>query len=181
MRRLTSSVYAGVGIRAIGTGHMPTEMSEGWERSRSHHLQSSVGLHDSVVTACGRHFNPQVYHEVLQACCDSKWLAAIQTELRNDTEYVNYLLQHGGAAKDLRMLTDSTQHDDEFMMKLMNLVKKDKKISLMLCALQDSYQRIREKRDRHETRVAADGGRDPYEPLRQQTRASFGSHRPQMP
>ncbi|KPA79463.1 putative mitochondrial hypothetical protein [Leptomonas pyrrhocoris] len=172
--------------RTVISGQMPTEgsgaggTSQGWEMRRGHHLQSSVGLHSPIHTACGRDFNPQVYYEVLQACCDQQWLVAIQRELRTDTEYINYLRQNGGAAKDLRMLTDSVQHDDEFMVKLKEKLKTDDKLSLTLCAVQDSYERIRKKRDHHETQVAADGGRDPYASMKMKQKGEFGSQMPQF-
>ncbi|AYU79389.1 hypothetical protein LdCL_250011000 [Leishmania donovani] len=175
-----------VSRRTIIPGHIPTEgpgpngSSHGWEMRRGHHLQSSVGLHTPIKTACGREFNPQVYYEVLQACCDQQWLVAIQRELRTDTEYVNYLRQHGGAAKDMRMLTDSVQHDDEFMARLKEKLKTDEKMSLTLCAVQDSYMRIRKKRDLHETQVAADGDRDPYTSLKASRKGDFGSQMPQF-
>ena len=172
--------------RTVISGQMPTEGSgpgsnpQGWELRRGHHLQSSVGLHSPIRTACGREFNPQVYYEVLQACCDQQWLVAIQRELRTDTEYVNYLRQHGGAAKDVRMLTESVQHDDEFMAKLKEKLKTDEKMSLTLCAVQESYERIRKKRDQHETQVAADGGRDPYASMKAKQKGEFGSQMPQF-
>lgn len=172
--------------RTVITGQMPTEGGapgsnpQGWELRRGHHLQSSVGLHTPMRTACGRDFNPQVYYEVLQACCDQQWLVAIQREIRNDAEYVNYLREHGGAAKDMRMLTDNVQHDDEFMAKLKEKLKTDAKMSLTLCAVQDSYERIRKKRDHHETQVAADGGRDPYASMKAKQKGEFGSQVPQF-
>ncbi|AIN98924.1 hypothetical protein LPMP_250590 [Leishmania panamensis] len=172
--------------RAIIPGHIPTEgtrhsgNNQGWEMRRGHHLQSSIGLHTPIKTACGREFNPQVYYEVLQACCDQQWLVAIQRELRTDTEYINYLRQHGGAAKDMRILTDGVQHDDEFMAKLKEKLKTDEKVSLTLCAVQQSYERIRKKRDLHETQVAADGGRDPYASMKASRKGDFGSQMPQF-
>lgn len=172
--------------RCVISGQIPTEgmggggAAQGWEVRRGHHLQSSVGLHNSMRTACGRDFNPQVYYEVLQACCDQKWLVAIQRELRNDAEYVNHLREHGGVAKEMRMLTDSIHHDDELMVKLKERLKTDAKMSLTLCALQDSYERIRKKRDQHETQVAADGGRDPYASMRASGKGDFGTQTPQF-
>lgn len=172
--------------RGVISGQMPTEGGngngnpQGWEMRRGHHLQSSVGLHSPMETACGRRFNPQVYYEVLQACCDQQWLYAIQRELRNDTEYIEFLQQNGGAAKELRVLTDSCQHDDEMMLKLREKLKTDKKLSITLCAVQESYERIREKRDRHETQVAADGGKDPYASLKARQKNEFGSQLPKF-
>lgn len=167
-------------------GHFPTEGAgasghpDGWELRRGHHLQSSVGLHTPFQTACGRLFDPQLYYEVLQACCDQQWMGAIQREIQKDSEYVTYLRQHGGAAKALRILTENTHHDDEFMNKLREQLKTDVKVSLTLCAVQDSYRRIREKRDDHETQVVADGGRDPYASMRAQQNASFGTQQPRF-
>ncbi|KAK7200399.1 hypothetical protein NESM_000094000 [Novymonas esmeraldas] len=190
MRRLqrvaTHRRVLAVPLRMIIPGHMPTEGTgpagnpQGWEMRRGHHLQSSVGLHSSMVTACGREFNPQVYYEVLQACCDQQWLIAIQRELRSDTEYVNYLREHGGAAKDMRVLTDNIHHDDEFMVKLKEKLKTDKKMSLTLCAVQDSYERIRKKRDQHDTKVAADGGHDPYASMKASRKGEFGAQMPKF-
>jgi len=190
MRRLP---YAWVSLRHVSpartviSGQMPTDSgngsngsSGGWEMRRGHHLQSSVGLHSPMKTACGREFNPQVYYEVLQACCDQQWMVAIQRELRTDAEYVGYLRQHGGAAKEIQALTDSAHHDDEFMVKLKEKLLKDHKMSLTLCALQDSYERIRKKRDQHETQVAADGGRDPYASMKARQQGEFGSSHPQF-
>lgn len=86
---------------------------------------------------------------------------AIQREIRNGAEGIDYLRHNGGAAKDLSVLTERSQHDNEFMMKLQERFKTDHKMSLTLCAVLESYQRIRDERDRHETPVAADGGMDP--------------------
>lgn len=190
MRRLparTGALCRAASARTVISGQMPTDAgadprggSGGWEMRRGHHLQSSVGLHSPIQTACGRSFNPQVYYEVLQACCDQQWLVAIQRELRTDTEYVAYLRQHGGAAKDIQTLTDSANHDDEFMAKLKARLTTDHKMSLTLCALQESYERIRKKRDQHETQVAADGGRDPYASMKSRQNGEFGASYPQF-
>lgn len=153
---------------------------QGLELQRGHHLQSSVGLHSPIPTACGRQFDPQVYYEVLQACCDPQWMSAIQRELRNDTEYVEHLRTNGGAARDMRAMTDSVHHDDEFMVMLKERLKEDKTMSLTLCAVQDSYQRIRRKRDQHETQVAADGGRDPYATMKGRQKDQFGAQQPKF-
>lgn len=147
---------------------------------RGHHLQSSIGLHSPIDTKCGRQFDPQKYYEVLQACCDQQWMSAIQRELRNDTEYVQHLRQHGGAARDLRVMTDSVHHDDEFMTLLKQRLATDHTLSLTLCAVQESYQRIRSKRDTHETQVVADGGLDPYQTMKEKQRGGFGSNQPTM-
>ncbi|CCW63433.1 unnamed protein product [Phytomonas sp. EM1] len=165
--------------RAVVSGQMPIggDDGKGWELRRGHHLQTSAGLHSTIRTACGRMFDPQTYHEMLQACCDHQWLLAIQRELCTDTEYMNYLRQHGGAARDMRVLTDSIYDDDEFMVKLIEKLKTDFKTSLSLCAIQASYERIRRKRDEHETQVAADGGRDPYASLKTGRQREFGSSR----
>ncbi|EPY31345.1 hypothetical protein STCU_03502 [Strigomonas culicis] len=64
------------------------------------------------------------------------------------------------------------------MDKLKKELAADVGMSLTLCAMQDSYVRIREKRDRHETQVAADGGRDPYAAMRANQQGQFGSQRP---
>lgn len=159
---------------------MSASVPQGMAISRGHHLQSSVGLHSPIPTACGRMFDPQVYYELLQACCDPQWMSAIQRELRSDTEYVHHLRQHGGAARDLRVLTDNVHHDDEFMEKLKERLKSDKTVSLTLCAVQESYQRIRRKRDQHETKVAADGGRDPYATMKAKQQNQFGSQQPKF-
>ncbi|KAG8345863.1 hypothetical protein TRVL_03308 [Trypanosoma vivax] len=173
--------------RTIIPGQIPTEDaakgagvpgSPGWELRRGHHLHSSTGLHSPFPTACGRTFDPQLYHEVLQACCDSRWLEAIQREMRNDAEWIETLRREGGVAKAMNVLTESAHHDDEFMMKLKEALKTDKKMSLTLCAIQESYERIRNKRDMHETQVAADGGCDPYAALRQRQQGQFGSNLP---
>lgn len=171
--------------RGVISGHMPTDSGgnsspAGWEMQRGHHLQSSVGLHSPMKTACGRDFNPQLYYEVLQACCDQQWLYAIQRELRTDTEYIQFIHQNGGAAKELRTLTDSCQHDDEMMLKLREKLKSDKKLAMTLCAVQDSYTRIRQKRDSHETQVAADGGKDPYSSMKARQQTDFGAQTPQF-
>ncbi|KAH9586509.1 hypothetical protein LSM04_006790 [Trypanosoma melophagium] len=150
----------------------------GWELQRGHHLQSSVGLHTSFPTACGRMFNPQLYYEVLQACCDRQWLQAIQREMRNDKEWVETLRTEGGVARSMNALTESTHHDDELMMKLRDTLKTDRKMSLTLCAIQESYERIRRKRDMHETQVAADGGHDTYASMRQRQQGQFGNNFP---
>ncbi|KEG14186.1 putative complement regulatory protein [Trypanosoma grayi] len=176
-------VAVGVQLRTIIPGQIPTDAASGdpaagtpgWELRRGHHLQSSVGLHTPFPTACGRTFNPQLYYEVLQACCDQQWLQAIQREMRNDTEWVESLRREGGVAKAMNALTESTYHDDEFMMKLQDTLKTDKKMSLTLCAIQESYERIRNKRDMHETHVAADGGPDPYATMRQKQQGQFGN------
>ncbi|CAD2217184.1 hypothetical protein, conserved [Angomonas deanei] len=171
--------------RTVIPGQLPTEGENGVPSNplslrKGHHLQSSVGLHTPYKTACGRMFDSQLYYEVLQACCDQQWMMAIQREVRNDEEYVNYLRQNGGAAKDLRALTDSVYHDDELMVKLKDRLKTDVGMSLALCALQESYARIREKRDQHETQVAADGGRDPYASLKSRQKDNFGMQTPQF-
>ncbi|ORC91814.1 putative complement regulatory protein [Trypanosoma theileri] len=150
----------------------------GWELRRGHHLQSSVGLHSPFPTACGRMFNPQLYYEVLQACCDQQWLQAIQREMRNDAEWMETLRTEGGVARSMNALTESTQHDDELMMKLRETLRTDRKMSLTLCAIQESYERIRRKRDMHETKVAADGGNDTYASMRQRQQGQFGSNLP---
>nr|CCC94676.1 conserved hypothetical protein [Trypanosoma congolense IL3000] len=177
-------------LRSVIPGQVPTDGFSrdgggatqpgmpGWELRRGHHLHSSVGLHTPYLTACGRMFNPQVYHEVLQACCDQSWLQAIQREMQSDTEWITMLRQEGGVAKAINTLTESTGHDDEFMMKLQETLKTDRKMSLTLCAIQESYQRIREKRDMHETQVAADGGHDPYAAMRQKQQGEFGNRLP---
>ncbi|PWU96338.1 hypothetical protein C4B63_19g87 [Trypanosoma cruzi] len=159
-------------------GDAPASSTPGWELRRGHHLHSSVGLHTSFPTACGRMFNPQLYYEVLQACCDQQWLQAIQRELRNDKEWMDTLRREGGVAKAMNALTESTHHDDEFMMKLRDTLKTDKKMSLTLCAIQESYERIRNKRDMHETQVAADGGDDPYAAMRRKQQGEFGHKYP---
>lgn len=152
-----------------------SSVPQGMSLQRGHHLHSSVGLHSPIATACGRQFDPQVYYEMLQACCDPQWLSAVQRELRNDTEYVDHLRQNGGAARDLRVLTEGIHHDDEFMAQLKERLKSDKTMSLSLCAVQDSYRRIRNKRDQHETQVAADGGHDPYSSMKLKQRDQFGA------
>ncbi|CCW70875.1 unnamed protein product [Phytomonas sp. Hart1] len=149
----------------------------GWELRRGHHLQASAGLHSAIPTACGRLFNPQIYHEILHACCDHRWLLAIQRELIKDEEYMNSLREYGGSARDVRIISDSFQNDDEFMEKLVEKVKTDVKMSLTLCAVQESYERIRQKRDHHETQVVADDGRDPYAALRTGQQTGFGVQR----
>lgn len=157
-----------------------SSIPQGLELQRGHHLQSSVGLHSPIPTACGRSFDPQVYYEVLQACCDPQWMSAIQREMRSDAEYVAHLRQNGGAARDLRVLTEGVHHDDELMTKLKEKLKTDASLSLSLCAVQDSYRRIRSKRDQHETQVAADGGRDPYSTMKSRQRDQFGSQQPKF-
>ncbi|RNF10042.1 putative complement regulatory protein [Trypanosoma rangeli] len=149
---------------SLGGG--PASSTPGWELRRGHQLHSSVGLHTPFPTACGRTFNPQLYYEVLQACCDQHWLQAIQRELRSDTEWMETLSREGGVAKTMNALTESTYHDDEFMMKMQDILETDKKMSLRLCAIQEGYERIRNERDMHETQVAADGGNDPYATMR---------------
>lgn len=183
-------IFIALQRRSVIPGQIPTddslrhgngtggERAPGWELRRGHHLHSSVGLHSPYPTACGRMFNPQLYHEVLQACCDQKWLQAVQREMRNDAEWVETLRREGGVAKDMNVLTESTGHDDEFMMKLREKLKTNKKMSLTLCAIQESYERIREKRDMHETQVAADGGHDPYAAMRQRQQGEFGAKLP---
>lgn len=157
-----------------------SSIPQGLEMQRGHHLQSSVGLHSSILTACGRSFDPQVYYEVLQACCDPQWMSAIQRELRTDTEYADFLRSNGGVASEVRAITENVHHDDELMRKLKDRLKVDKGISLSLCAIQDSYLRIRKKRDQHETQVAADGGRDPYATMKERQRDNFGAQQPKF-
>lgn len=157
-----------------------SSIPQGLELQRGHHLQSSVGLHSPIATACGRSFDPQVYYEVLQACCDPQWMSAIQRELRMDSEYAEYLRANGGVASEVRAITESVHHDDDLMMKLKDRLKTDKGISLALCAIQDSYMRIRRKRDQHETQVAADGGLDPYATMKDRQRGGFGAQQPKF-
>lgn len=157
-----------------------SSIPQGLELQRGHHLQSSVGLHSPIMTACGRSFDPQIYYEVLQACCDPQWMSAIQRELRTDSEYTDHLRSNGGVASDVRAITESVHHDDDLMIKLKDRLKTDVGVSLALCAIQDSYLRIRKKRDQHETQVAADGGMDPYATMKNRQKGEFGSQQPKF-
>ena len=113
---------------------------------------------------------------MVQACCDQKWMAAIQRGISEDKEYVEMLRTEGGAARTLDVITSGVRSDNEFMEKLKAVLTEDKKVALSLCALQDAYKRLREKRDLHETKNTADG-KDSSGMLRPHT-PSFGASLP---
>jgi hypothetical protein len=125
-----------------------------------HHLQTSVTRHSLIKTACGRNFDPNSYLEMVQACCDPKWLSAIQRACAQDKEYVDMLRTEGGTSKTIEFLSSGCKSDHEFMEKLKKVLQDDRKAALSLCALQKAYVDIREKRDLDESKRAADGGGD---------------------
>lgn len=141
--------------------------------SPRHHLASTVGSHALIQTICGRTFDPNVCQEMISACCDHQWASAIQKGLQEDTEYVEMLQSEGGAALTLQRLSKTVKHDNEFLEKMKELLVTDRRVAIALCAMQDSYLRIRSKRDAHETRAAADG-RDDVEHIKKERRLSFG-------
>lgn len=139
----------------------------------SNKFHASVGIHSSFMTACGRRFDPNLYFEVLQAVCDSQWMAAIQKEVLHDAEYRTMIQKEGGAAKTVAALMEGVTNDDEFIETLRVVLAKDRKVALSLCAVQEAYSRLRNKRDEQETKVAAEGY-DPYDSLKKQ-RSAFGT------
>ena len=132
-----------------------------------------MGIHSSFMTACGRRFDPNLYFEVLQAVCDAQWMAAIQKEVLNDVEYRTMIQKEGGAAKTVAKLMEDVNNDDQFIETLRVVLAQDRKVALSLCAVQEAYSRIRNKRDEQETKSAAEGY-DPYDTLKKQ-RSQFGT------
>jgi hypothetical protein len=82
---------------------------------------------------------------------------SIQQQLRSDKEYVEMVVREGGVAVQIEALQRQFSSDDEFIERLKDVVKTDRKVALSLCAMQEAYTRIRKKRDEHETTTAADG------------------------
>lgn len=159
--------------------HFPVKSDDnpnGWTLPSTHRLAGAAGLHSIIDTACGRSFDPNIYQEMLTACCDQQWLGAIQRGTMEDAEYVEMVRTEGGAASTLQKMSEGVTHDNEFMVKLKEQLQRDRKVALSLCAMQDSYLRIRRKRDDHETRVAASGREDPTAQLKRQ-KLSFGQLR----
>lgn len=152
-----------VARRAQSELHMP----------KNHQLTGTVGMHSLIKTACGRTFDMNHYQEMLQACCDHQWVNAIQRSLLEDSEYLDMLATEGGAALTLQQLTDGVQHENEFIEKLKVMLKEDRRVALSLCALQDSYLRIRNRRDKQETMSAANGPSGIASTMKQQ-RLAFG-------
>jgi hypothetical protein len=160
------------------SSHFPVSSGDGgWSLPSTHRLSASSGVHSIIHTACGRTFDPNIYQEMLTACCDQQWLQAIQRGILEDSEYVELIRTEGGAAAAVKQMSEGVTHDNEFMEKLKERLCTDRKISLSLCAMQDSYLRIRRKRDEHETRVAASGKEDPLSNLKR-TKLSFGQLMP---
>jgi hypothetical protein len=136
-------------------------------------LAGTIGLHSTIETACGRSFDLNHYQEMLTACCDHQWVAAIQKGLSEDSEYLEMLRTEGGAGLSLQKMAEGVKHDNEFVEKLKVMLKEDRCVSLSLCALQDSYLSIRNRRDKQETVAVAAGKKDAATSMKQQ-RLAFG-------
>ena len=130
-----------------------------------------------IHTACGRRFDPMLFQELLQASSDPGWSAAIQRNLKDDAEYVAMLRTDGGGAMaiDELCLHGLGGSDEEAMGNLKKLLQSDRRAALSVCAIQDSYVKIREKRDVEQSKIAAEGGHDAYSSLRQ-NRTPFGAN-----
>ena len=109
-------------------------------------------------TSCGRTFDPMTFQELLQTVTDQSWATAIQRQMMTtDREYVKMLTQEGGGAMaiDELVLKGLGGNDEEAMGNLRRLLENDYKASLSVCALQDAYVALREKRDMSKTKEAA--------------------------
>lgn len=164
---------AAVAKRSFGPGipGMSNEPEKPWEMSKSHHLHNSLGTQTAYVTACGRSFDPTIYQELIQACVDQTWCQSIQRQLREDGEYMQMLRSEGGGAQTIDEMYQrgGFTNDDEFLIKLKEILTVDKKTALSITALQDAYTKIRKKKDLQATEVAANGGSDPYASMKQRT------------
>ena len=113
-----------------------------------------------IRTACGRTFDPMTFQELLQTVTDQSWATAIQRQMMTtDREYVRMLTKEGGGAMaiDDLVLKGLGGSDEEAMANLKKLLESDYKASLSVCALQDAYTVLREKRDMNKTKEAAAG------------------------
>lgn len=165
-------------VRLIGPSFTQENSGTPFELNRSHHLFNSVNLGTPFKTACGRNFDPQMYMEMLQAMVDQSWAQAVGRALKDDAEYVETVRTEGGAAQEIDRLGEGGRgSDDEFMAKLRVVLEKDKKVSLCVCAMQDAYGRVREKRDKHATEVAA-RGTDPLAALKGKSQFGAGTPAP---
>lgn len=127
----------------------------------------------SYKTACGRHFDPETFQQMLHAVCDKKWMQAIYRGLNEDKEYMEMMKTEGGAAMTITNVLAKCSSDDHMHQYLHDLLVKDKKAALAMCSFTESYRRLIEKRDRESVkRVAA--GSDPMADVRKQ-QGSFGS------
>lgn len=111
-----------------------------------------------IRTACGRTFDPMTFQELLQTVTDQSWATAIQRQMMTaDREYVKMLTKEGGGAMaiDELVMRGLGGSDEEAMANLKKLLETDFKASLSVCALQDAYTVLREKRDMSKTKEAA--------------------------
>ena len=156
----------------FGQAGLPTQ--RGMEMSKGHHLHNSLQTATPYKTACGRTFDPMAMTELLQAMMDQQWTRALNRTLREDEEYIAAIREHGGAAQHVEDMINNGkfQSDEEFLEKLKPVLLEEVHTSLVMCAIQDAYIKIRKKRDEHQTNVAAEGS-DPYESLKSR-RPSFG-------
>jgi hypothetical protein len=158
---------------------LPFDEQYGFQLPKSHPNYNSTQLGGNFMTACGRRFDPQIYTEIIQAMTDQSWGQAIGRQLREDKEYMEMLRKDGGAAQKVdSIFQQGFSSDQEFMVKLKALLTVDAHAALGVCAIQDAYTAIREKRDAHATEVAA-SGHDPFAAVKQ--RREFGQQQPKMP
>jgi len=150
------------------------------EWNRMHHLNNSLPVGTPFVTKCGRTFCPILYQEMINAMADQRWLNAIQKGLRHDAEYQTMLKTRGGgglAFDDLCKRLGHQAQDQEVFDELKLLLETDDKASLSMCAMLDSFEAIKEKRDHYKTEMVAEGRSHEAGPygLAQKGQEPFGS------
>eukprot|EP00760_Papus_ankaliazontas_P007736 PhM_4_TR13498/c0_g1_i1/m.72950 len=147
------------------------------EWSRHHHLFSSQPMGTPYMTACGRSFDPQLYHETMNALSDQRWVVALQRKMREDAEYVTMLRTEGGAGLALDALAHTqVQNEEEAYWAMRKVLETDRKAALASCAMQDAFKKIKQNRDVGKTQIASmDGGAGTVRGMQQRMQQPFGN------